>query len=552
VGNWSQEPEYGTVINTVLKAGSTFSVGTTLPQQFMVFLGGTGSDNYGSGIENMSIDGSGIADGVYIGHVNEHTHMNYVDILNYPHVGMFECGADQGGPCTFGSKTGEGGAQGDGPYTNLQFHSDDALGATASTVAIWLQNTAMWGLDTVTITPSTANPANIPTRSIAFWGNQGRFSRIHGENAHALFTISPASGICTSGCNGSIGDIFDTINLTNTTGTSYIVDIQGATAESLLFQNLSDIGNTTCHIHYALGNGYSGCVATNVSWWMVDANGVPQSVETGFTTPTTSQYVFNGANYFQGSFFWKSSAGPTFGTTSVTQSDNGNIAFGGSGTSTDVLWNRGFNTTACYSGSSYSGLNLNPLEDSGSTGERGSLCSDIYWLHGVQLWAVANNGGGDYACLAFGNGFTGLAVSSGHSPGDTVTQASMNGNYAWATAASGHTFFGKGIISAGGALVPTDNGALVQVQGLTTASIFGSGVSSNTDQVGEVTLASATTSTVSWTGTYATHPECTATPQFDIGSGVRQFITYTGVASFTLNYTSAVSGTVSYACHYRN
>lgn len=89
---------------------------------------------------------------------------------------------------------------------------------------------------------------------------------------------------------------------------------------------------------------------------------------------------------------------------------------------------------------------------------------------------------------------------------------------------------------------------------------IGSNVSANTDLVGELTFASATTATYTLIGgtstfggaQYSVHPECTPTPQFDPGTGNRMYITYSGVSSFTINFTSAVTGIVGYSCLARN
>jgi hypothetical protein len=74
----------------------------------------------------------------------------------------------------------------------------------------------------------------------------------------------------------------------------------------------------------------------------------------------------------------------------------------------------------------------------------------------------------------------------------------------------------------------------------------------NTDLSGELTLSSATTASYSFAGAYGSHAECSAEPQFDPGSGNRYWITYTGTASMTINFATAVSGTVSYSCAGRN
>jgi hypothetical protein len=86
-----------------------------------------------------------------------------------------------------------------------------------------------------------------------------------------------------------------------------------------------------------------------------------------------------------------------------------------------------------------------------------------------------------------------------------------------------------------------------------TSFMIGSGTASNTDGVGELTLAAATTISYTWQNlTYVSHPEVNLTPQFDIGSGVRMWVTYTGTTSFTINFSAVVTGTVGYISSARN
>ena len=77
------------------------------------------------------------------------------------------------------------------------------------------------------------------------------------------------------------------------------------------------------------------------------------------------------------------------------------------------------------------------------------------------------------------------------------------------------------------------------------------GTSSNTDLTGELVFSASTASSKTLAGTYANHPECLARPQFDMGLGNRHWITYSGT-SITINFASAVSGTVTYTCSARN
>jgi len=79
-----------------------------------------------------------------------------------------------------------------------------------------------------------------------------------------------------------------------------------------------------------------------------------------------------------------------------------------------------------------------------------------------------------------------------------------------------------------------------------------SGNAGNTDLSGELSLSSATNAGYTFAGTYNAHPECLVTPQFDSGSGNRYWISYNGAASFTVNFSTAVTGNVSYLCIGRN
>ena len=78
------------------------------------------------------------------------------------------------------------------------------------------------------------------------------------------------------------------------------------------------------------------------------------------------------------------------------------------------------------------------------------------------------------------------------------------------------------------------------------------GTASNVDLGGELSFSGVTTGSYSFTGTYTTHPECFVEPQFDPGAGNYHWVTYTGVASFTINWHANVTGNVSYACIGRN
>jgi hypothetical protein len=78
-----------------------------------------------------------------------------------------------------------------------------------------------------------------------------------------------------------------------------------------------------------------------------------------------------------------------------------------------------------------------------------------------------------------------------------------------------------------------------------------SAASANSDSSGELVFTNASTASQSLQGTYASHPECSAHPQFDPGSTNRYWISYSGSA-FTINFAAPVTGVVSYSCAARN
>jgi hypothetical protein len=79
-----------------------------------------------------------------------------------------------------------------------------------------------------------------------------------------------------------------------------------------------------------------------------------------------------------------------------------------------------------------------------------------------------------------------------------------------------------------------------------------SGTSGNSDISGELSFSNSTSATYTFTGSYNSHGECWAEPQFDQGSGNRNWITYSGSSSMTINFATAVTGAVSYGCVGRN
>lgn len=164
-------------------------------------------------------------------------------------------------------------------------------------------------------------------------------------------------------------------------------------------------------------------------------------------------------------------------------------------------------------------------------GER-SIVGNELWIQQVgqyspnRLAIFDNTGGpdGSYAYFERDGGHLNLGFSPGPWSTNELTMLQMN-------------YFGLG-----------NSANNVQING----GRLQTGSQSNTDMDGELTLSSSKTAAYSFAGYYLVHPECTVTPQFDIGSGNRLWITYSQTASFTVNFTNAVSGKVSYVCLGRN
>ncbi len=78
------------------------------------------------------------------------------------------------------------------------------------------------------------------------------------------------------------------------------------------------------------------------------------------------------------------------------------------------------------------------------------------------------------------------------------------------------------------------------------------GTTENTDITGELQVSANTSATYSFTGMYNVHPDCAATPNFDIGPGNRFWISFAGAGSLSVNFSSPVTGAVSYVCFGHN
>lgn len=547
-GHWSQEPEFGTVQNAVVKAGSTFSVGSGY-QSHMFVLGGTsgtsGPSGYGTRIENMSIDGSGIADGVYVAHTQEHTGMAFVDILNFPRYGVYVCGSDAGGPCGSNQPTG---AQSDGDYHDMQITPDDSYGMTATTIPIYVNNAdgqREWR--NINIDPVAHSSGNRPVYGMVIWGTGYSIKHLHVEaiQTTGLF-ISPGPSVCPGACGGTIGATFEDINVSNVASGANAVTIGPEANVSENFINVSSDGGPTCLIAYSFST-YSGCVngTENSGNWWVDANGIPEGFAypitfTAGVTATVGLELLNGTNPqldLEG-------ASPTFGHNSLQGLGAGDLTFAGTVAASGWNFQKSFWPLSIYQSNQYQGLNLQWILQPANQNTRTAICGNVYWNNTSGNWLSGGNGGSDYSCLLdLQNGY-GLSLSSSGASGTgtPITNNSMFSNMAWVVnKPNGHMIFGPGSVSSGG----TVNDQAGQIQ---TPSA-GDTTDSNSDLSGTLVFSSSSTSdTYNFLHSGGQHPICTMTGDFLNGY---IYINYGGGANswtITAHSNTSNSGNVSYIC----
>ncbi|MDQ2840411.1 MAG: hypothetical protein M3Y72_05105 [Acidobacteriota bacterium] len=163
-------------------------------------------------------------------------------------------------------------------------------------------------------------------------------------------------------------------------------------------------------------------------------------------------------------------------------------------------------------------------------GERSIVANEL-WLQRIGNYspnriAIWDNNGGPNGSYAFFER-DGNQLNLGFSPGpwDANEQKILQLNY-W------------------GMNNPANN---VQVNGR-----LQTGQTGNTDINGELDLSSATSAGYAFTGMFNIHPQCSATPNFDIGTGNRFWISYAGASSMSVNFAYPVTGSVTYVCFGRN
>jgi len=272
----------------------------------------------------------------------------------------------------------------------------------------------------------------------------------------------------------------------------------------------------------------------------LDSVSVQGSAPTDDRTLMGNSFVITGSQFFN-----------TRTTTSVPLIGIGNPLFGLNGGSLVSLGNFYSNTAPSGSGPSPGYV---PVVDGGGSNIFHKTGGSYYDTHAVNIMSR-----GDYGSSMIGGG-----NPTSLNNVDTLSYLAIGDE---TTRLFGLPDTGAIRMTTGAAIIYRKNNIAGNVQALikgtddvvTVGDVQGVGITSNlrtktaanTDLAGELTLTAATSVTYAWIGTYASHPEAIVTPQFNL-AGVNMWVTYTGTTSFTVNFSSAVTGTVSYHAIARN
>lgn len=141
----------------------------------------------------------------------------------------------------------------------------------------------------------------------------------------------------------------------------------------------------------------------------------------------------------------------------------------------------------------------------------------------------------------------------------TVTHGTITGSgtsgfiplFNLSTTAIGNSHMDDGITTAS-VITSTEPISAPGFNSIGTGSSISTNTASNTDLTGELIFSAATTGTYTFAGSYLSHPECWVQAQATTATSGAPWITYTGVASFTINFPSAFTGNATYGCFGRN
>lgn len=473
---WGNGSEYANpTIGTVLKAMPTFvstNTGANFYKNYVLAIN-CNSDCFDVRGEQMTVDGNGYADGLYVGHANEQSGYSYITVDNYLHTGggLYLCGAGNS-PTYSASVCGaiNGGDQGDGPYENLQFYPQ--TNATAASIPIMmvgvlsLKDAGNW-------TISGTGAATQPSYAGYIGGIGVHLHDIHMEGLQNGFvTGGTTSVLCPSTpvCNGMVALTASNIDLTaSSAGASQTFNLYDC--QECNFTAIADEASGGKAIYSDFGGSPVTSTDVTVSWLSTRAAG-----GTYFVLSSDPSWDFHLANtnvvldhdlqlYNDDSYqlLFKSKTTPFYymkffldpaGTMHVFND-------GGNGTG-NLSWETPYSWIAMRGNTAIdtSLFMQSPLEAANGY-IRAIYGQGIYWNHAAANWQTVTSGGTDYSTWYFPSG-GGSCLSTTN--GLTANQTLTNGQF---IANSPFCIFGQTGNTIIGADAPaqTDDGSALQVDG---------------------------------------------------------------------------------------
>jgi hypothetical protein len=296
-------------------------------------------------------------------------------------------------------------------------------------------------------------------------------------------------------------------------GQNYIALVGNSASPALSYANSSD--GTTC-------NGLAKIDSTSGSSTL----GKATSTAAGDQLPILGVVISGCGTSGNASIITSGSVQVLFDTPSITVGDAVGISTSVAAEATDV---------GSASSASVIVIGLVTLSPSGGSPSACTVAPGC-WI----LLKPAGSGGG-------GNSANAVVTNPGATQTVTPTSATATPiNQVCNSSAGSSQVCGQITNSSGNPVIQGLNNGQANI-GYGTTHNWGSGVSSNSDLNGELT-ASSNTASYSFTGTYTSHPICTAS---DETSRNAVQVTYTGTTSVTFT-TSGSTDVVSYQCTFRN
>ena len=447
---------------TVLQATSAFS-GQAFPNNMVVLLGGSGAfaaELFGSRVDNLTIDGNGVAGGLMVADCQEMCGADRIQVTNFTNYGFFDWGADNNGNTTlvntpWGLPANYQGSANDGPYTNFEFYPYGS--ATPSTVPIVLANVAGFrGLNGFTIAtnnPGQSNGANTPNYCALVWGESGTIRNGHCEGPKDGLLFGPfggASGQFGNGASQFSVDNFQYSTPQITTGCAVRLQNAKGVTLSALRGGQTDvicndlIGDTTSSSFFALDINTN----TNFKELISTLDGI--SLDAPITTSDNVQ-----GNQLLGNTVKIESGNPclelqlvsgAFPYQSFCLDSSANLIINNGGGAAGDIFLQGPTTIAMGVGVNKSGLNISSPEAS-SVNVMSVIGNNLSYNGGTNQFQSSNNGQSDAAALIFDQGSLRFAGSATVNASSTLTPAQVN---AWTSATfnnGGTQVFGNTTVS---------------------------------------------------------------------------------------------------------